>query len=168
MGFLSRKRRKRLVTTRNGKTCYRGFVYFYYITKQGISYSSYLRKSLLNRNLDQMTSHKLTVLKEPYSHFIMNELKPRVDPGDSVTLPKIAEYFLPLFSKNPFGGRYKRFPPKRDYELFAMMATLLARNKAGKKLIVALCSTIDIFLEEAQYDEKTLDKVLALAEDAIK
>lgn len=38
MGFLSRKRMKRLVITRNGKTCYRGFVYFYHFTKQGISY----------------------------------------------------------------------------------------------------------------------------------
>ncbi|ADI32001.1 hypothetical protein [Staphylothermus hellenicus] len=42
MGFLKRRRVKRLVRTRSGKTCYRGYEYKYSISSQGWKYIRYL------------------------------------------------------------------------------------------------------------------------------
>ncbi|MCY0867640.1 MAG: hypothetical protein OWQ48_00180 [Desulfurococcus sp.] len=42
MGFLKRRRVKRLVKTRSGRTCYRGFEYKYSISRQDWNYLKYL------------------------------------------------------------------------------------------------------------------------------
>jgi hypothetical protein len=165
MGFLSRKRRKRRITTRNGKSCNRGFIYFYRFSKQGISYYSYLGRSKIKRSIDKEASRLSITMREPVSHFLLKELKSIVGPENRVTLPKIIEYMLPLFSKDPFGGRYRRFPPKRDQLLFEVMRKLLLRRYRDGRLITALANLVEHLGQKGKFDDDTQEKTDTLLED---
>jgi len=72
MGFLKRKRKKRLCLAENSKWCYKGFEYWYSISNQGKSYLKWMKKQ---KPLEDIVHIKLA--KEVLSH-LPKELKEKL------------------------------------------------------------------------------------------
>lgn len=167
MQFLSRKRTKRQVVTKKGTICCKGFTYQYRLNKQGISYCAYLRRPKFDRDLEQNIRRKEITLKAPSTYFFLKEANELIGPANGIALLKIAEYFSSYFSVQSFNGRYKRFPPQRDHELFYILFTLLALNKKDKDLITGYANIISFLLEKAVAYEKDLKRAISFAEKAL-
>ena len=167
MQLLSRKRTKRQVVTAKGTICCKGFTYEYHLNKQGISYCEYLRRPKFDRDLQQEIRRKELTLKEFSSYFIMEEAGKVIGPANGIALLKIAEYFSSYLSVQLFNGRYKRFPPQRDDELFFLMFALLARNKGDKDSIKGLSNICSFLLENVVFYQKGSELAMSLAQKAI-
>ena len=97
----------------------------------------------------------------------MKEMGEVIGPSNGIALLKIAEYFSSYLSVQLFNGRYKRFPPPRDDELFFLMFTLLARNKGDKVWITGLSNISSFLLEKALFYQKVSELAMSLVQKAI-
>ena len=168
MQLLSRKRVKRPVITRNMRICYRGYKYLYRVSKQGLSYYSYLQKPEFDRHLAQEGRRKQITLNEPANYLVMQEMGKLIGRPNGIALIKIAEYWAVNFSENQFHGRYNRFPPKRDFELFYLMIVLLAKSNDTLEVNKVYARIIEFLLIKATTFEKMLQEALSLAKKAVE
>lgn len=97
----------------------------------------------------------------------MKEAGKVIGPANGIALLKIAEYFSSYLSVQLFNGRYKRFPPPRDDELFSLMFTLLVLNKNDKDWIKGLSNISSSLLEKAVFYQKVSEKAMSLVREAI-
>lgn len=98
----------------------------------------------------------------------MKEMGTVIGPANGIALPKIAEYLLPSFTENLFQGRYYRFPPKQDFELFSLMLVLLARSNDTSEVNKAYARIIEFLAKEAIEFEKLLQRAQSAAEKAVE
>jgi len=168
MQLLSRKRVKRPVITRNMRICYRGYRYLYRVSKQGLSYYSYLQKPEFDRHLAEEGRRKQITLNEPANYPVMQEMGKLIGRPNGIALIKIAEYWAANFSENQFHGRYNRFPPKRDFELLYLMIVLLAKSNDTLEVNKVYARIIEFLLIKATDFEKMLQRAQSDAEKAVE
>jgi hypothetical protein len=168
MQLLSRKRVKRDVITRNMMICYRGYKYHYRVSKQGLSYYSYLQKPEFDRRLAQEVRRKQITLSEPANYAIMQETGKLIGRQNGIALIRIAEYWAASFGENQFHGRYNRFPPRRDFGLFSLMLFLLFRSNDTYQANKTNLETIGSLVKKAMEYEKMLYIYFSLLERAFK
>lgn len=108
MGFLKRKRIKRIVNRINSPSIARGFTYVYTISKQGWQYLQYMSNPKLNEQVDP-------------SEWLLRDIADHMHK----TYPEWIANFMEkdLFkSHHEDSGRYNRFPSKTNTELSEALA----------------------------------------------
>lgn len=122
MRFLNRKREKRLVTTKTGRKCYRGYKYTYSVSEQGRKYLDYLDNFAQNHHqqpgnrllpgnlIDQaLISHLETRLPQPLK-------------------PTSGKFYRMLFPSEPQRPIERRFPLRIDSDVRSAVLKLIKEN----------------------------------------
>ena len=110
MGFLRRRSVARVVTTRSGKKCNRGFKYVYSFSRQGLRYLEHMTNPKQARALYGQTPADI------YSTERLREILPDNLKHDA------ARINFAMFRGFNGGGRYRRFPLK-EHPILAMLVS---------------------------------------------
>jgi hypothetical protein len=115
MELLKRRRVKREAKTLSGKQCFRGYKYFYSISKQGIRHFRFLVGAKVSKDKlqDPVKWAKDVMLKRKILHEILKTERPL----QMLDVLKLSDEIVDGRSKKRKGGWYNRFPDKRDFRL---------------------------------------------------
>lgn len=116
MKFLNRRRVTRIVTTRVGKKCNRGYKYIYRFSKQGLQYLDHMHNPK-RAELYGQTKGDMIMLEYLRNNLLSADLKEHA-----------AEIYFAIYGGFGSKGRYMRFPLK-DHPVLALLV-----NKYQKML----------------------------------
>lgn len=158
MQLLKRKRIKRTVTTRTGKSCKRGFRYVYSMTKQGISYSHYLETPRPFRLFQQGLERKINFFRD-IDNLPAIALIKRSSPAMQVyDYKKIEGLIYPMMNKEYKGG-YNRFPPKVD---LALLFHAIEREEEFQGSIELISEKVDMIAANKEKADQLIAELLEM------
>jgi len=128
MGFLRRKRVKRLCFLKNGQSCYKGYEYIYVISKQGKNYLKWMREK---RSIENLAYIKL---QKEIADYLPQELQNRI--LQKVSFRSLSKY------KGP--NRHFRLI---DNELFFITNTISENQKLAKANLNLIQDYLSLFKE---------------------
>lgn len=174
MRLLRRRRIKRICEVKNilghnKITCPKGFMYKYSFTKQGLSYSKYLKKkdSIIDPiGLKRAITQENDLVKDAEFRTLVDHVKEKA-PSLGLAAWKATLYFAGSAGIDiKFKGRYRRFPPKVDRLVMALVNKLMVESRARYEEIQRLQQEIQSIEEERKKERGWyMDQIRQLAND---
>lgn len=170
MGFLTRRRVKREVQTRVGKSCNRGYKYLYNISKQGKSYTAYLETPKPFRLLVEGERRRASFYLEDFANPLLLKLKSYLR-NDQEYRQRVIDGIIKPMQLTPMlnaRGRYNRFPQKIDLELLSKCLISQENNETIKSQIESALAKVEQMEIIHNKDNQLFLILIEIMEDPLK